>query len=155
LVDEHGLPIEVSSAGFMDDGLPAIDRMVDVARRMDLDLSGHRSRQVDRQLLDPVDLIVAMTGQHVVDLVSIDPSASQRILTLREWATAASASAEHEWDPVSVRSAAAHATARPLAALLGGQLDVADPIGGPRRAYQRAANQISELLRTALHAPEP
>ena len=150
---EHGLAIQVGSAGFLDEGLPAIDRMADVARKMGLDLSEHHSRTVDADVIGSADLIVAMTGQHVIDLVGIDPSASRRILTLREWAAAATDRPPHPWTPASVRTVTAGVTARPLAALLGGQLDVADPIGGPRRAYQRAASEITELLRTALHLP--
>jgi protein arginine phosphatase len=52
----------VSSAGtWADDGLPASAYSVDVLAGLGLDLSPHRSRRVERELLAAADLVLCMT----------------------------------------------------------------------------------------------
>jgi protein-tyrosine-phosphatase len=69
----HG--IEVSSAGTSAaDGLPASGLAVEVAGENGIDLSGHRSRHLDRELIGAADLIVAMTRRHREIVGTIEPS---------------------------------------------------------------------------------
>lgn len=66
LGDEPGLDvIEVGSAGTSAwDGLPATEGAYLVAMERGLDLSGHRSRVVTREMLRETDLVLTMTREH-------------------------------------------------------------------------------------------
>lgn len=145
LVAEHDLPLDVDSAGFLDAGYAADADMSHVARKRGLDLSGHVSRQVDVALLERSDIVIAMTGQHVIDLAGIAPTATRRILTLRE-AAAASQENPPDRDAASLRNWVAGAADRPLRALLDGSRDTADPMGRSMRRYRAAADEIEELV---------
>lgn len=147
--DQLGLPIEVRSAGLLAGDLPAIAEMVAAANRFGLDLTHHRSTTVDPERLAWADLVVTMTGQHVLDLAGISPECRPRTITLKEWASAcAQGRPITDWNPDLVRAWAAVVADRPLDRLLSGELDVADPIGRPKRFYRRAAQEIDELVRT-------
>ncbi len=153
LITELGLPVQVGSAGFLAPDHPADRDMSHVARRRGFDLSGHRSRQVDQDLLDRSDLIVAMTGQHVVDLVGLAPEAARRMLTLRELAAAVGAAPLDAWAPAAVRRWADAPTRRPIQQLLDGRHDTADPIGRSMRHYRAAADEIEQLTAVVLTRP--
>ncbi len=154
VVAESGLPISISSAGLMAGGFPADPDMAHVARKRGYDLSGHVSRQVDAAMLEHSDLIIAMTGAHVVDLVGMALGTTRRILTLREAGAAAALAAPTDWDPTSLRAWAIAPTDRPLGELLGGRHDTADPMGRSMRRYRAAADEIEQLT-TALLTPHP
>lgn len=149
MVDSGRLPVQVASAGTEATSVPAVVNMVEVAAKFGVDLSGHRSRRVDVDLTTKADLIVTMTGEHVVEVIGLDPDALQRTITLREFAAATREQGAPRWDAESVRNRAAGVTNRPISVLLGGELDVADPIGGPKRSYRRTAREITELLTEA------
>lgn len=153
---QRGLPSEVRSAGLMEAGRAAVQDMAEVAREHGLDLSPHRSETVIAEDLAQADLVVPMTGWHVVQLTEVLPAAQPKIVTLREWA--ALTTAGHgigRWTPVEVRNwAAASVAARQVGALLSGEHDIEDPIGGPRRGYRRAAQEIDQALATCLATPD-
>lgn len=129
--------------------------MVAAADRMGLDLRAHRSTTVDPGRLSWADLVVTMTGQHVLDLTGISPECRARTVTLKEWAaTSEQGRPIHHWDPEAVRAWAAAVTDRPLDRLLSGDLDVADPIGRPRRFYRRAAEEIDRLIAQCFSSAE-
>ena len=146
LAAQRHLPIEFSSAGFLDGGRQATSTMVEVAAEAGLDLGRHMSRQVDRELLEQADLVLAMTGEHVIDLVGLDPGAARRVLTLREAAAAASVHGPPPWEPTATRAWAVTVSDRPIAAVLSGDHDTADPIGRPVKAYRATAREITELV---------
>lgn len=152
VITERGLPVDVESAGFLDEDLPAFDEMTEIARERGLDLSAHRSQQVTARLLASADLVVAMTGQHVLDLVALYPNGAARVLTLRELAAACRENPPR-WESTAVREWVAVATARYVTALLGGDFDVDDPAGRPWRAYFRVADQIDGLVATVFRPP--
>ncbi|MGW5285018.1 low molecular weight protein-tyrosine-phosphatase [Streptomyces collinus] len=54
--------LEVRSAGLIGkwEGEPANDQMVEAARRLGLDLTGHRAQQLTREMLDWADTVLAM-----------------------------------------------------------------------------------------------
>lgn len=146
------LPAEVRSAGLLEAGRPPIEEMVDAARRVGVDIAEHRSETVIAEDLRQADLVVTMTGEHVVALVGIEPAARPRILTLREWAGAAERGAGlTEWSPGAVRNWADRiVAARGIDEVLSGRHDIADPMGGPRRGYRRAVEIIDEALAVCL-----
>ena len=67
IVIERGLPdIDVASAGTSAwDGAPASDGALLVGMERRLDLSGHRSQQLSRALVESSDLILAMGPHHL------------------------------------------------------------------------------------------
>ncbi|MCO5321141.1 MAG: hypothetical protein M9922_07055 [Microthrixaceae bacterium] len=150
VIDSAQLNAKVASAGTQAGSAPAVVNMVEVAAKMGIDLSGHVSRPVDTDLTGSADLIVTMTGEHVIDVVGLDPDATQRTMTLGEFAKAARKMGAPRWDVTSLHLWAAEVTDRPISALLDSSLDVADPIGGPKRAYRRAAREITDLVTGAL-----
>lgn len=147
-----GAPAEVRSAGLMEEGRAAVAEMVEVGRTYGYDLSTHRSASVIAEDLDQADLVVPMTGWHVVQLVEVLPDARPKVLTLSEWAAAtADGKGIGTWSPVEVRAWAATVVgARRVDSLLSGAFDIDDPIGGPRRAYRRAGQQIDDALGACL-----
>jgi len=151
---EHGMPITVGSAGSMEPDQPADEEMTGVARALGLDLSTHRSRRISPRILHRTDLIVTMTGRHVLEVVETYPPTRDRTLTLPEWANAVGTLGPiPEWTPESVRAWAAAATDRPFDRLVSGDFDISDPVGRPRRQYRRVAERIRDLVTAGL-APD-
>jgi protein-tyrosine phosphatase len=74
---------QVLSAGVAAErGHPAAPEAVAALERMGLDLSGHRSRPVDRDLIARATVIYTMTDAHRGDILAIEPSASSKTFTL-------------------------------------------------------------------------
>ena len=146
------LPIEFSSAGLMEGGAPAAESIVRIATKSGLDLEGHVSRRVTAEMADSADIVVAMTGAHVVDLSADFPDLLGRAITLREAARATETLGPPEWSPPRVREWTTEVARRPLSALLSPAVDIADPAGQSRRAYRRAAEQISHEVECLLIA---
>jgi protein-tyrosine-phosphatase len=148
------LPVEVRSAGELQEGLPATDEMVWAAKRLGHDLTGHLSTRLSDELVRWPDLIVTMTGMQVVDLVGVAVDLMPRTITLREWAQATEDHPLSDWTPQGVTDWVAPMTQRPINDLLSGQHDVEDPIGRPRRHFRRTAQEIDNLLATCLQVTE-
>lgn len=146
LASERELPVDITSAGFLGAGHRADVDMSHVAAKRGLDLSDHVSRQLDASMLDDSDLVVAMTGAHVVDLVGLAPDATRRILTLRELGAAADSIRPSGWDGPALREWADGPTRRPIHDLLDGTHDTADPMGRSMRRYRSAADEIEALV---------
>ncbi len=76
LTADLGLTVSVSSAGSSAiQGLPASEPARDVAKTHQIDISGHRSRILDRSLVEEADLIVTMEMRHLDAVGAIDPEA--------------------------------------------------------------------------------
>lgn len=146
LFRRQGILLDVSSAGFLVGGWPAADDGRSVARERGLDLEHHSSRQLTAGIVDRADLIVAMTGEHVLDLGADWPTAVDRAFTLRELAATGAEAPPDATTPDAVRRWAAERAAAPRTAMMRGDLDVADPMGAGRRAFRRVAAQIADEL---------
>jgi len=140
MLDERSGPSAavVRSAGFGPPDIPAIADAVDAMRRRGLDVSGHRSRQADREIVGSADLILTAERDHVIRIVSIDPTALRRTMTLPEFIALASRAddahdgAVREW----VQALTANRTAQ--AYLRDPIEEIDDPTGLPRRAFESA-----------------
>lgn len=145
LVQRAGLEVVVGSAGFLEPGWPAEPEARRVAARRGLDLSEHRSRQLDDDAVDASDLILAMTRDHVLDLTSQWPRAATRTFALGEVAlltrSAPEAVTSEAW-----RQWATEAAGSDRPELLRGGADVADPMGQGVRAFRRTADTIAAHL---------
>lgn len=83
LVSDAGrTDIEVSSAGTQAwDGSPASDGSLLVGMERDLDLSGHRSRQLTREIVLDSDLILVMAPSHLSRVKELSPTANAHLLS--------------------------------------------------------------------------
>jgi protein-tyrosine phosphatase len=138
LVDEHRLPVDISSAGVTSAGEEAAESMVHAASKFNLDLSGHRSRLVSSDMIEESDLIVTMTGRHILTLMNLNPAARTNAVTLREWAAAvqvddtpADLAAAPEWAARSSAATTAGVPASPGAAAVPSVAGVSGVVGVP------------------------
>ena len=91
LAEQRGIrPEELGSAGIRvmsagtcaPAGVPASPEAVEAVSRMGLDLSRHRSRPLAPELIHGADVIYCMTGRHRDMVLSMGPSAADRVETL-------------------------------------------------------------------------
>jgi protein-tyrosine-phosphatase len=139
---------DVASAGLLPGGMPATDHARSVLADRGLDLGGHLSRTLTAEHVRDADLVVTMERRHAAEAVVLVPEAEAWTFTLRDLVARAETNPPRA-DGESVRGWAARlAAGRPRSALLGtGDDAVDDPIGKPRRAYERTAADLDDLLR--------
>ena len=121
--------VEVRSAGVNAlSGTPASSGSLGVAERHGLDLSPHRSREVDPALIDWADLILVMSPSHLVRLAQLGGAGKAALL-----------------------DAFAHGDE-------GGEdvgSGVPDPFGGDDDTYEETYRTLEELVAKALRRLEP
>jgi protein-tyrosine phosphatase len=149
-----GLDLEVSSAGLLGSGVEAAEGSIEEMERLGLDLDDHRSRAINAEMVQHADLILTMERRHLGAIAEISIGAVERSFPLRELVRIGRprepGEAVRDW---AVRVGSARDPSRVLA--VDRADDVVDPIGGPRRAYRRCANELATLVGdlTALLAP--
>ena len=147
-LEQLGVDARVASAGLLRSGQPASAHGIDVLRGRGLDMTTHRSRSMTREILAGSDLLLAMAREHVREAVVMDPSLWPRTFTLKELV--------RRGEQVGPRDAGEPlrdwltrvGQGRRIADLTGSSPDddVADPIGGPRTAYERLAVELDGLI---------
>jgi protein-tyrosine phosphatase len=145
---ELGVDARVASAGLLRSGNPASDHGVDVLRGRGIDMTAHRSRSMSRDILTSADLLLAMAREHVREAVVMDPSIWPRTFTLKELVRRGEmAGPRRPGEPLRDWLARV-GQGRRVADLTGSSPDddIADPIGGPRSAYERLAIELDGLL---------
>ncbi|MCK5845276.1 MAG: hypothetical protein KAG97_11255, partial [Victivallales bacterium] len=77
LVDHNAMDdVEVLSAGtFAGDGEPPSLQSIQSIGKLGIDISKHKSMRLTNELLDTVDIIIAMTSSHKASIGSISASA--------------------------------------------------------------------------------
>ncbi|MBZ4665200.1 low molecular weight protein arginine phosphatase [Mahella sp.] len=79
--------IKVMSAGVAAmDGQPASANAIEVMREMGMDISRHRSRELNAELVAQADLILTMTLQHKRHVLMMFPESYDKVFTLKEYA---------------------------------------------------------------------
>jgi protein-tyrosine-phosphatase len=138
LLEERNVKgIAVSSAGTH--GLhnaPASLFAIQVAKARQVDISEHRSQELNPQMLQQADIILVMSEEHLTFIKRLDDKATRRACLLRAFALLKPESNEAK-DP--------------------GVLSIKDPIGGSPEDYEKSFYQIEreieriipELLRLA------
>jgi len=112
--------INVSSAGTNAIvGFGASQFAVEAAKAWGINISAHRSRQLDKRLIEKSDLILAMTLEHVQYALQISPEAASKTFLLKGFPRPFSPSQEI----------------------------VADPIGGFLEEYNQTFLELDEILR--------
>ena len=141
-------PLAVRSAGLLGGGEPPPPRAVSALASYGLDISGHRSHRMTGADLAWADLVLGMSREHVRHAVVTMPRTWPRAFTLRELVRRGEeAGPARPGEPLGDWLARVH-EGRDRAALLGDSPadDVADPIGGPLRAYADTASQLDGLI---------
>jgi protein-tyrosine phosphatase len=165
LVDHFGVAgVDVRSGGFGRADLPAIADAVAAMSRRGLDVSGHRSRPLDRNTLAWADVILTAERDHVVRLASIEPAAFRRAMTLPEFVTRM---ADADWhgatdratgpvaaSPGALRDRLVQVTAsRTAAGYLRDEIaEIDDPTGSSVRAFEAAVVDLESLCHSAATA---
>ena len=84
---ERAGQVEVTSAGTAAiDGAPASEGSRRAAARAGLDLTRHRSRHLDRSVLDGVDLVLLMDPRDLQEVRALDPEAAGQTYGLADFA---------------------------------------------------------------------
>ena len=140
--------VNVGSAGLRLVGESASANGVDVLAERGLDLRDHRSRIVDRQLLEGTDLVLAMAREHLREAVLALPDIWPRAFTLKELVRRGGMIGPRApGESIDAWLARAH-SGRNRQNLLGSSSDddVDDPIGLSRSAYEKTADELSDLV---------
>jgi protein-tyrosine phosphatase len=146
-LDDAGVNAAVSSTGLLFDGKPATDYGQAVMADRGIDMSGHRSRKLRAEMVAGADIVIGMAREHVREAVVLAPDIWGRAFTLKEIVRLGEErGGRAEAEPLEQWLARLH-EGRRRSDLLGESADddVSDPIGGPRRSYQRAAEELDDL----------
>jgi len=145
-----GVKAAVSSAGLYEGGHPATPYGVEAMAARGLDLSTHRSRQLDVEMLARADLVIGMARMHVREAAVLDRDALAKTFTLKELVRGGELIGARHVDEPGPAWLARIAQQRSRTSLLGmgydEQLDVDDPIGRGRVDYEVTANLLDGLL---------
>lgn len=112
--------VEVYSAGTMSmtQNMGATQATIDVLRAEGMDVSGHRSKAVNKVLVKKSDLILVMEKRHEARILELAPEAKNRLFLLKEFAK-----------------------------IRDNDLDIDDPIGTSDEFYGRTLNTIKDAVR--------
>jgi protein-tyrosine-phosphatase len=102
LLSQRGInDIHVSSAGIGAlSGMPATPFAIEAARHWNVDISGHRARQLTRQIVEDSDLILAMSQEHVETVLQKSETAAARTFLIKAFPAAYSSSQQAVQDPI-------------------------------------------------------
>jgi len=79
--------IKVESAGVSAfPNQPASKNAIEAMAKEGIDLNSHRSRQLTKKMIENADIILAMTTNHKRAIIQLDPSAKDKVFTLKEYA---------------------------------------------------------------------
>jgi protein-tyrosine-phosphatase len=110
--------VEVISAGIMIlAGLGASAETREVLKNEGIDVSGHLSQRLTREIVDRSDLILAMESMHENRVLQVAPRAKNRLFLLKEFAR-----------------------------MDDSDLDISDPIGGSLEVYENTFNIIKDAV---------
>jgi protein-tyrosine phosphatase len=148
LLARRGADVTVESAGLLSPGERAPHEVEAVLLRRELALPDHRSRRLESVLESPPDLVVAMAREHARAVVALRPDLFGRTFTLKEFVRRAGQENRRRPDErIDVYLARIQQGRKPWDhAGRHAEDDVADPIGRPRRVYERCAAEIEELV---------
>lgn len=147
-LQELGCDAVVASAGSVAAGIEPPEEVVEVMAGYGIDITGHRSRMLSSELVAHADLVVTMTRQHLIEVVTEAGDAWTRCFTLADLVRRA----ETAGPPVAGESIPAWVRrlhgARARSSLLSLDLsdDINDPMSGRRPAFDRTAEEIDDLV---------
>ena len=143
-----GVTVPVRSAGMIGSGDPPYPEVVSVMAWYGIDISSHRSRPARAIDLAHASLVLAMAREHLRYAVVTGPGAWPRAFTLKELVRRGEEIGPRmPGEPFTDWLSRIHA-GRDRTSLLGDSAadDVADPAGGPLRAYAETAGLLDRLV---------
>jgi protein-tyrosine phosphatase len=142
-----GVPVPVYSAGMIRHGDPPHPAVVSVMAGYGIEIASHRSRVVCATDLSRASLVLAMARDNLRHAVTTEPGSWPRAFTLKELIRRGEQIGPRQpGEPFAEWLSRAHA-GRERFWMLGDSAedDVADPAGGPRRAYASTASLLDQL----------
>ena len=119
----QGGDVEISSAGLIvSDGLPASPNAIKVMAEEDIDISGHQSRHLTREIVTGTNVIFVMTQWHKLELINLLEKPGKEIYLIKEL----------------------------MKNKLRGSLDIEDPIGKSIVFYRKCRDEIKKAVPTML-----
>jgi protein-tyrosine phosphatase len=144
---ERGVDARVSSAGTLAWGGPATTNASIALEEIGIEMQGHLSRQLTAALIEPADLVVGMTRDHVWRVTRLATDATDRSFLIGELARLGASVGPREPDE-SVRDWAARVAAvRPSGPIGRVGDEVADPVGEPIHVYRATAARLDHDAR--------
>ncbi len=142
-----GVDAQIASGGSLVGGQPPEPHGVAVMAQRGIDISAHRSHQVQPTDISAADLILAMAREHVVNVVGQVADAFAKTFTIKEFvARAGPAGPKPVATPFSEWLAEV-GQGRQHAELLrrAPEGDVDDPLGMTKRVWERTASELEQL----------
>ena len=145
-----GVTVPVRSAGMTGSGDPPLPEVISVMASYGIQISSHRSRVVCAGDLASAALVLAMSRDHLRYAAATEPGVWPRAFTLKELVRRGEQIGPRPpSEPLSRWLSRVHA-GRERTSLLGDSPDddVADPAGGPLRAYADIAGLLDRLVKS-------
>ncbi len=139
-------PALVRSAGFLEGGRPAEEAAVQTSAAKGLDLSGHVSRQLTPTVVRSADLVLAMTSEHVRDLMQMNPDGLGQMFTLGSFVRLAIGVGPRTPDVSFSTWVAQVASTRTSDELFADTEDISDPMGRPIDEFRKTFILLDRLL---------
>jgi protein-tyrosine phosphatase len=141
------VPVRTMSRGTLDLGpLPALVEAMEEAGRLGLDLSTHRSRSLEGEVLSSLDLVIGFERMHVVAAVVEAKAPRDRTFTLPELVLLLeSAPRPTASEPIE----RAHQAVARIAATRFDRYsppEIPDPLGHPRPVFEETAAGLDDLV---------
>jgi protein-tyrosine phosphatase len=148
LLADAGMVATVASAGLLPGGSPATGHAVAVMADRGIDVAGHRSRPLDRELAQATPIIIGMARHHVREACVTYGAPIERTFTLKELVRRGEQAGPRGGGETAGEWLARVGAGRRTADLMGEDPadDVADPVGHPRADYEDTADELSDLL---------
>jgi protein-tyrosine phosphatase len=142
-----GIDVDVGSAGTLDLGaVPPLPHAIEVARRLGLELSGHRARSLSEVDLSATDLVLGFEPAHVSAAVAVGRAAPDRTFLLRELLALMGDTAAKGDAVAHARRVVAGAASRRVPTQWSAGLTIADPLGKPVWVMRDTALEIDRLV---------
>jgi protein-tyrosine-phosphatase len=141
--------VTVESVGLGGSGYPATLPTINAARSFGLDLTQHRSRELDPPIVANADLVIGMERMHVREAVVLDHRAWGHAFTLKELVRRGAAVGPRQPDEPLAAWLQRVGDGRRPADMLGESRedDVADPTTDPLGDYEAMAREVEMLVR--------
>ncbi len=144
---QEDIDLDVSSAGILFDGRPATEEAIETLAGMGIDLSTHRSRIIDAEMVRAADLVIGMERLHAREAIVLAPDSLGHTFTLKELVRRGESVGPRGREPVEEWMAMT-CRGRNSLDLLGESADddVADPFRRSARVYAATAAELEDLV---------
>jgi protein-tyrosine phosphatase len=150
------LDLTAGSAGTLEGDRPVAPVALELMGTEGPAMTGHRSRLIERSIIESADLVVGMCREHVREVVLVDPSAFPRTFTLKELVRRGETHGPRLDQPVGEWLLAIGRGRRRDDLAGSSQLDdVIDPIGGTSDQLKATAEEIHDLVDRLVWLIEP